>query len=794
MRQSSARWWDLLSAIVLVVAMFAAASRITSTKWAEHLQIIYAISFLGAVAGLALGQSTFTARRAVFFAAAYGLFAIGWQLGLTLGEGVEWRERLVSLWGRLAVSVSQLVQQKAVPDQLLPLVLFGVLYWVLGAQAGYAVTRHADPWQATLPGGLAILVIHAYDFRQIEADQNSLIRILGVYFLASLLLLARLGFLRQREQWKRQRVFLSPGVGIDMTQATALAALLLVFIAWAAPAPQIAVPPVRDLWKAVSQPWNNVRTRMGNAFTSLRASFGVVNDTFTDRMSLGRGNSLADSEVMTVETPADPPPGVRFYWRAWTYDMYDSGRWLNTFSRTDSVRPDEFDFDLAEYDERWTGEFVFTPAAPISTLFVAPQPVWVSRPAEITVASGDDGVDDLLSIKSIVVVFTGEVYRSRGSFSKATVAQLRAAGDEYPEWITEHYLQLPAISDRTRRLASDIAAPHDNAYDIAEAVTDYLRKNIQYTEAIPAPPTNQEPIDWFLFDWRQGFCNYYATAEVVMLRSLGIPARLSVGYARGAVQAVPAERLEFGERPDTLIFKVLERDAHAWPEVYFPGYGWVEFEPTTAQTPITRPTGEHLDSSDIEAAPPTPFPEAPDRALPEEDIGLNAPLAAGSRWVVLLLAAVPLAIALLGVFIWRFGARANMPPLPVMMETGLRRFGVRPPPLLRRWALYAALPPIEKAYQEVNGALNRLGARPALAATPSERVAALVESLPDIALPAWKLLAEYHAAAYGRSGGDAAIAREAGRAIVWASWQEFFNRKFSGRRNVEAPRFRNWRA
>ncbi len=762
--------------------MFAAASRLTSTKWADHLQIIYAVAFFGAAAGLALGQSTFSSRRAIFFAFVYGLFVVGWQLGLTMGEGIEWRERVISLSGRLGVSVSQLAQQKAVPDQLLPLALFSALYWVLGVQAGYAVTRHADPWQATLPGGLAILVIHAYDFRQTESDQNSLIRMLGIYFFSALLLLARLGYLQRRDQWQRQRVFLSPEAGLDITQATALAALLLVFMAWAAPVPEITSPPVRDLWKVVSQPWNNARTRLGVAFTSLKASFGVVNDTFTESMSLGRGNSLSDSEVMSVDAPAEPPPGVRYYWRAWTYDAYDSGRWRNTFFRTDSVRPDNFDFDFADYDARWTGTFTYAPAVPISTLFTAPQPTWVSRPGEATVATGDDGAEDLLSFKAVVPVFSGEVYKSSASFSMANVAQLRAAGDDYPEWVADHYLQLPAATARTRQLALDIAGPYDNAYDIADAITGYLRDNIQYSESIPAPPINQEPIDWFLFDWKQGFCNYYATAEVVLLRSLGIPARLSVGYARGSVQAVPAEQLEFSERPETLTYKVLERDAHAWPEVFFPGYGWVEFEPTTSQTPITRPTGERLNGQDTTAAAANTTPDAPDRNLPEAKP--ETPSATGSRWVIVLWIGIPSGIALLGLLAWQIGVRTNMPPLPVMMESGLRRFGFQPPSIIKHWARYAALPPIEKAYQEVNGALNRLGARPGPAATPSERVAALVEALPDVALSAWKLLAEYHAAAYSPKGGNAAIAQEAGRTIFWASWQEFFNQKFSGRRDI----------
>ena len=83
-------------------------------------------------------------------------------------------------------------------------------------------------------------------------------------------------------------------------------------------------------------------------------------------------------------------------------------------------------------------------------------------------------------------------------------------------------------------------------------------------------------MDWVLFDLKQGYCNYYASAMVVMLRTMGIPARMAAGFAQGTWNS------------DEQAFVVEERDAHTWVEVYFPGYGWVEFEPTAAQAPLNR--------------------------------------------------------------------------------------------------------------------------------------------------------------------------------------------------------------
>ena len=106
---------------------------------------------------------------------------------------------------------------------------------------------------------------------------------------------------------------------------------------------------------------------------------------------------------------------------------------------------------------------------------------------------------------------------------------------------------------------------------MADAITQYLRSNITYSSTVENPPSGQDALDWFLFDSKKGFCNYYATAEVVLLRSVGIPARMVVGFAQG----------EF-EQPN--LYVVRERDAHAWPEVYFPGLGGSNLsQPATRQ-------------------------------------------------------------------------------------------------------------------------------------------------------------------------------------------------------------------
>src|SRR5690606_28782097 len=161
----------------------------------------------------------------------------------------------------------------------------------------------------------------------------------------------------------------------------------------------------------------------------------------------------------------------------------------------------------------------------------------------------------------------------------ASASQLRSAPAIYPQWVRDLYLYVsPSITQRTHDLARLIVqeAGAVTVYDQAKAIEGWLRQNIRYNETIPLPPRGQDPVDWVLFDLREGYCNYYASAMIMMLRTLDIPARMAAAFAQGTWDA------------DRQQYVVEGRDAHTWVEVYFPGYGWIEFEPTAAQAPLSR--------------------------------------------------------------------------------------------------------------------------------------------------------------------------------------------------------------
>ncbi len=785
------RYWDPLLALSLFLMFFIAATRLMATKWTDHLSIVQTIFFLGLISGIALGQSIFSPPLVRFFAFAYGLFVVPWQLGLTLGEDIQWSERLISIANRLLITIDQLVQQKPVTDNLFFLTLMSILFWVLSTDSAYHLIRYGNAWRAILPIGLTIFIIQAYDpYIQTRGW------FIAFFLFFSLLLLARLYYLRQQRKWKQRNSYLPPYLGLDHIRVVILTSLILMILAWTVPALASSVPSVDEAWRKISAPWIIIRGKISHAFANLRSSVGFVTDFYGDTLPLGRGTPLSDTVILTIQSSTRTIAGVRYYWRARVYDQYYDGQWTNTFTTIRSLSPEEFPLPQSDYEGRIRSRFTIKTHQPIQNLYTPAEPLWISRPVQAHLKVNEDNTTDLGFLLATPYLHNGEVYQVESSLSAATITQLRSAGTDYPQWVTSRYLQLPEnITLRTRQLAEQIAFGLDNPYDIAEAITNYLRENLTYAETIPAPPANREPLDWVLFEHKQAFCNYYASIEVVMLRSLGIPARLAVGYAEGqrtfvggperiipqqAEESIPQE---MGREQE--VYTVRHRDAHAWPEVYFPGIGWVEFEPTTSQAPLLRPVGALSDEESTNATQREEFLRRMlnqrNQALEESQLSIG-PFTSSSEpmapmyWIIIL----GVLLTCSSWFIYRWRQKRGSKPLPVQIENGLRSLGIHPPRFLHRWAQYAMLPQIARAYFEINRALVRLHVPPRKADTPLERASRLRQLLPHTEDSISRLVNQYQSCIYGHNQmivNENAV-RDA-RIIRWQSILTSFMQRFA---------------
>ena len=162
-------------------------------------------------------------------------------------------------------------------------------------------------------------------------------------------------------------------------------------------------------------------------------------------------------------------------------------------------------------------------------------------------------------------------YLVQSFFPVVTESELRNVVEQYPRWVVDRYLSLPAsLPARVGLLAVELTQSETTSYDKAKRLEEYLQ-GFEYTLDVTLPDSQRDIVDYFLFDLRKGYCDYYASAMVVMARSIGIPARLVIGYALGSYDEVNHRYI------------VTEDDAHSWVEVYFPDIGWIPFEPTAGR-------------------------------------------------------------------------------------------------------------------------------------------------------------------------------------------------------------------
>jgi transglutaminase-like putative cysteine protease len=411
-----------------------------------------------------------------------------------------------------------------------------------------------------------------------------------VYLLVAFLLVIRFNILYQEAKWRSEGIFFRPDVSFDFLRDGFIFSALVIGIAWLA-------PPVIDakalgLLDEFEGTWHDVQSNWNRLYADLNYRDQTVSvGTFGQSFALGGPRLLTDEPVMAVQVE-----GVGRYWRATVYDEYNGVGWRSSQQDTASIGPDELPA-LPQYAATYPVTQTYTMFRQSATVLYAMAGIsYLDRTAKVTfnelsreqiatIAAlprwpNSDGpiMEGITYIRSNAAVEEGESYQVISDISQATVSQLRSDGADYPAWIRNRYLQLPPLTDRTRELAQQITQDYETPFDKAQAVERYLRNNIKYNERIPAPPPGVDKVDYILFELGQAYCDYYATSMIVMLRSVGVPARMAAGFARGKYDA---------ERD---VFRVVNADAHSWVEVYFPTYGWVEFEPTAAQPTIIRPS------------------------------------------------------------------------------------------------------------------------------------------------------------------------------------------------------------
>jgi protein-glutamine gamma-glutamyltransferase len=321
---------------------------------------------------------------------------------------------------------------------------------------------------------------------------------------------------------------------------------------------------------------------------------------FSDDIELGQIGEIKKDSTVVMRVKTGKPVGYPMLrWRGIALTNFDGKRWTSPQRRRVVAGPDPDGWILIE-----PAALRSASPAPLGLKYeILLQPVAsdaIFAPANAVTVRGNFGgetVNPLTPPHSYILrdatdslfnPFRNYAQLRYFGYSELPVnnpTALRAAPTVYPENISDHYLQLPPLDARIPALAQTITQRARTPYDKAAAIESYLRTRFSYTLNLSGKP-GADPLAHFLFETRAGHCEYFASSMTIMLRTLGIPSREVNGFLPG----------EYNELAGDYIVRA--SDAHSWVEAYFPGIGWVTFDPTPAdaqQFGLLSRLGKYID-------------------------------------------------------------------------------------------------------------------------------------------------------------------------------------------------------
>ena len=503
--------------------------------WAIDLDIVLPVTMLSVFLGLVLARSRFGEITALLIGALYGIGAV--LIAAALNQNLHFRDALIAVLTRGYEWAVDVVSGGVNTDPLVLTLLVSILFWFLAYNANWHIFRLDRVWRVVLPPGL-ILLVNIIFF----SGDDPLDRYLFGFLLMALVLIVRSHLETRQWDWSVRGVSVPAFVQRQFAAIGIMLSLLALAFAWSVPSSDIderlqnfqrflASDPVQQL----AEVWNRL-------FAPIEGEGPATTDYYgADLLNLSGAVSLGDEVVFRVEAPGE---GYRFYWRSRVFERYTDGQWSPSADLriTDRSPPVQLPMnDEVTGARRAPVEQRFTVGAANSRIFyAAPQPQSIEHSGRIDLIYTDKPANTSMNvsvIRPLKVLRRGDTYQVTSLLSAASATQLRRAATTYPDWVSGANLYVGIPSARVFALARQIVNDADasNPYDRAKAIERWLRDNIAYNESISAPPPNVDTVEWVLFDAREGYCTYYATSMIVMLRHLGIPARLGRRFLPGRV-------------------------------------------------------------------------------------------------------------------------------------------------------------------------------------------------------------------------------------------------------------------
>ena len=593
------------SALLILFLTLMIARSTASAAWVPGIDSVVIVALLGAVLmGLlailpvpwpvGLGAGLLVGPLVALNASWAQLHAAHPTDPLSLGLASAW-------WARFTAGMApgDPIGYSVGDDASFYLFLIGLLMWITGAWLAWCVLRWRRPLLGLVPGAAAF----ATNLLN-SPNQNGYTLVILVLTLA---LLLWTNYLSSVANVNRARVKLTGDARWDFWESGLVAMAAMIALS-------ILLPPMSTTDRTVQMQagafssWAALQERLNHAVI-LGGGPGGQTGFSTEVSLLG---PLTQSPTVVFTYNYSSAPGPR-YFRGVDVTQTLNGQWEYPSSSPFSVtiakgqQPSfaETYQKVALTDYRID---MISPPAGFSDILFYPGTLFLADRTSIAHQSNPPNTSNLSlnaidRLSSFFPPNSVGIYNVTTQYSIATAAELQKAGTNYPAWLGP-YSSLPSSGYRSGTVLNSIhklalqivqAANAQNPYDEATAIETYLRANYKYTLKPPQAPPGADRLAYFLFTSKAGYCQYFASAMGDMLRSLGIPTQLVNGFGPGIVDTT------------TGAYEVREEDAHTWVESYFPGYGWITFEPTpdNVYTPINRGTiGPNTCITDTRCDPP----------------------------------------------------------------------------------------------------------------------------------------------------------------------------------------------
>ncbi|MFH1141743.1 MAG: transglutaminase-like domain-containing protein, partial [Chloroflexota bacterium] len=562
-----ARTQDWLTFLLVGSAVVLVMRSVEVAQWVP-MPWLSLTAALGALAGLLAVRLPWKTWQGHLLASGAGALIVYLQ-GSTLAEAETFWGRVAELNTRMMAWWTALLDNDISTDTLPFAFILTGLAWAAGYLASWAIFRRGNVWLAILPSAFGLLMNLTYLPERYYFH-------LFPFLLVTMLLMVRLHSVQQTVQLARQGIGHPRSLRILWLMAGLVFSSLIVGSVFLLPPNHTQHKSLVVFWNASRQPVDWFQGEFGRLFSAVGGKLALSTLRFSSTFPILPVRPAGTEPVFSgyVSYPA--------YWKVRAYTSYSSGGWTtdDTVIEPALGQPPPLD----DFGDPGPGEISYQVTVSSSTPYLyvpSANNSWVSVPAQVEKDDGASASTDALSIRPKKRLEPGDSYAGGFPMPFYPESILRSTDQEYPQWVKDMYLELPAsLPQRVRSLAIQLTKDATNPYDKAVAIEKYLRSSYKYGSATSVPGFNEDRVDHFLFQSKVGHSDHFASAMAVMLRAAGIPARLVSGFGPGVVDE------------EGTAFTVTESDQHSWTEAYMPQVGWIEFEPSPIYPLRPRQTGD----------------------------------------------------------------------------------------------------------------------------------------------------------------------------------------------------------